>query len=469
MKQKEYKKVVYLFAFIAALGGFVFGLDQGFIAFALDKVDDVYSLAMHQGEDYAAILATGGILGTLCAGLSNKYIGRRNSIVLAGFVFTTMSLVSAFLPSFEVLKLARFFIGFAVGVASLSVPLYLAEISPRNIRGGVGTMFQLMLTVGIFVVAVANYIIAQAIENPRVSLSVMFVFLLVFSFLMFALCLLLPKSPRWLLSRGEQEKARSVLSRLWNTEADINKEIDEFNSIHSNTHKSSILKSLTDKYFLKTLAIGVLLLMFRQLVGINFIIFYSPTILGYVGLAGAFASLALYFINMVFTLPAIKLTDKWGRKKLLYVGSVLMLITMLTAALSYYMLDNKLKGATGGEVTFYQYLLVVSFAVYLMAFAATWGPIARIICAEIFPIQSREVGMTVTSMVNWTFVGVVASFSLPVMRHFGNFAAPLMFAGFCLLSIFLTVLFVPETKGISLEKIEKNLVSGRRLRELGQE
>ena len=389
MKQKEYKKIVYLVAVIAALGGLLFGLDQGFVAFALSSIEKVYSINTHQGEAYTAILATGAILGTLFSGFCNKYIGRKNSLVLAGFIFTVMSLISACLPSFAILKLARFFLGFAVGQATFLVPLYLAETAPKDIRGKVGTMFQLMITTGTFVVAVANYIIAQTIESSYTSLSVMFIFLLVFSFLMFALCLLLPKSPRWLLSRGKLTEARVVLGRLWYTETAINKEIDEFNSINASADKKPILEIVTKKFFLKILIVGILLQMFQQLVGVNFIIYYAPTALGYAGITGAFGILLLYFLNMVFTLPAIKLIDRWGRKKLLYIGSVLMMITMLTAALSFYMLDT-LEGATGGEVTFYQYLLLVSFAVYIMAFAATWGPVAWLMCSEIFPFNQKR-------------------------------------------------------------------------------
>ena len=468
MEEKEYKKIVYLVAVIAALGGLLFGLDQGFIAFALSSVEKVYSINTHQGEAYTAILATGGILGTLFSGFFNKYIGRKNSLVLAGFIFTVMSLISAFLPSFEVLKWARFFLGFAVGLASFSVPLYLAETAPKDIRGKVGTMFQLMITIGIFLVAVVNYAIVNGIDNSHASLSLMFIFLLVFSFLMFALCLVLPKSPRWLLSRGKLTEARVVLGRLWHTETAINKEIEEFNSINANIDKKPILEIVTKKFFLKILVVGILLQMFQQLVGINFIIYYAPTALGYAGITGIFGVLLLYFLNMAFTLPAIKFVDKWGRKKLLYIGSVLMLITMLTAALSFYMLDA-LKGTTGGEVTFYQYLLLVSFAIYIIAFASTWGPVVWLMCSEIFPFQSKEVGMTITTMVNWTFAGVVSYFSLSIMKDWGNFATPLVFAVFCLLSIVFLKICVPETKGVSLETIEKNLVSGRKLRDLGQE
>ena len=465
--KNEYKKTVYLIAIISALGGLLFGLDQGFIALSLNTIEKVYAINTSEAEAYTSILALGGVFGTISSGFTNKLIGRRNSLVLAGFIFTLMSLISGLLPSFEILKIARFFLGFAVGIASFSVPLYLAETAPKEIRGKMGTMFQLMITVGIFVIALANYIISEIIKNAELSLTIMFVFLLVFSLLMLVSCLFLPKSPRWLLSRGQTDEARNVLSKIWHTKKAIKREIKEFKITSNKTINEPLYKLICDKFFLKVLFLGVVIQMFQQLVGINFIIYYAPTTLGYAGLTGAFSLLILYFINMVFTFPAIKLTDKWGRKKLLYMGSIVMMVSMLSSALAFYML-NKLLGIESSETIFFRYLLLASFSIYIMAFAVSWGPVAWIICSEIFPFRSKEVGMTITTMVNWTFVGVVSFTSLSVMKLFGNFASPLMFAGFCFLSIIFLKFFVPETKGISLEEIENNLLSGCKLRDIGE-
>jgi MFS transporter, SP family, galactose:H+ symporter len=459
-----YKRIVYIICTVAALGGLLFGLDQGFIANSLETIKGHYHLDVHGGESYSAILATGGIVGALLSGLFARFLGRKRSLLFAGFIFTAASAASALLPPLPVLSACRFALGFGVGVASFVVPLYLSETAPASIRGSMGTLFQLMITIGIFLIALTNVFIAKAFANPATSLPLMFLTITLFAALMFFGGFILPESPRWLMLKGRKQEAVAVLRRTMNTQQEIDTEIGEIEQALHGPQGAGVGIVLRG-YFFKVLLVGVLLQMFQQLVGINMMIYYSPTIFGYAGMKGLLAAMTVPTVNMLFTFPAIRLVEKWGRKKLLYVGAVMMLVTMIAAGIAFHSIGSISDPTMIGGAP--KTVLLISAILYIFGFAVSWGPVAWLVCSEIFPLEGREIGMTVTTMVNWTFAGLVMANALSFMKAFGNASIFYVFAGFCVLAIVFVALFVPETKGITLEEMEFNLKNGVRLRDLG--
>jgi SP family galactose:H+ symporter-like MFS transporter len=464
VQARGYKRIVYVICMVAALGGLLFGLDQGFIANSLDTLIQHYHFSVHAAESYSAILATGGVVGALLSGIFARLLGRKKSLVLAGFIFTAASALSAILPPLLVLSACRFALGFAVGIASFIVPLYLSETAPAAIRGSMGTLFQLMITIGIFLISVSNVFIARIFVSPETSLPIMFLTVTFFAALMFAGAFILPESPRWLMLKGRKDRAVAVLRRTLNTQAEIDKEIGEIEeALHGS--QGAGFRIVFRGYFFKVLLVGVLLQMFQQLVGINMMIYYAPTIFGYAGMKGLLAMMTVPTVNMLFTFPAIRLVEKWGRKKLLYVGAVAMMITMLSAGLTFQFIGGVSDPALIGGVP--KAVLLISVIIYIFGFAVSWGPVAWLVCSEIFPLEGREVGMTITTMVNWTFAGLVMNYALSFMSKFGNASIFYLFVGFCVLAILFVARFVPETKGITLEELEFNLKNGVPLRELG--
>lgn len=461
---RGYKTIVYVICMVAALGGLLFGLDQGFIANSLETLTQHYRFGVEGGERYSAILATGGIFGALLSGIFARFLGRKRSLVLAGFIFTAASAFSALLPPLAVLSACRFALGFAVGIASFVVPLYLSETAPASIRGSMGTLFQLMITIGIFLIALSNVYIARTFTNPATALPLMFLTITFFAALMFVGSFVLPESPRWLMLKGRREAAVAVLRRTLNTPQEIDTEIAEIEEALHGPQGAGI-RIIFRGYFFKILLVGVLLQMFQQLVGINMMIYYSPTIFGYAGMKGLLAMMTVPTVNMLFTFPAILWVEKWGRKKLLYVGAVMMLATMLASGLAFQAIGgvsdpSLISGAPKA-------VLLVSAILYIFGFAVSWGPVVWLVCSEVFPLEGREVGMTITTMVNWTFAGLVMANALSFMARFGNASIFYVFAGFCVLAVVFVALFVPETKGVTLERLEFNLKKGIRLRDLG--
>ncbi len=458
-----YKRIVYIICAVAALGGLLFGLDQGFIANSLTTIDAQYHLGVPGGERYSAILATGGIIGALLSGIFARFLGRKKSLLFAGFIFTAASGLSAMLPPLPVLSACRFGLGFGVGVASFVVPLYLAETAPASIRGAMGTLFQLMITIGIFLISLTNVFIARAFTKASTSLPLMFLTITLFAAMMFCGGFILPESPRWLMLKQRKEQAIAVLQRTMNTQQEIDAEIAEMEqALHG--PQSAGIGIVVRGYFFKVLVVGVVLQMFQQLVGINMMIYYSPTIFGYAGITGLLAAMTVPTVNMLFTFPAIHLVEKWGRKKLLYVGAVAMLVTMVASGVAFHSIAGN-PATISGTV---KAVLLVSVVVYIFGFAVSWGPVAWLVCSEIFPLEGREVGMTITTMVNWTFAGLVMGNALSFMRAHGNASIFYVFGGFCGLAIVFVAMFVPETKGITLEEMELNLKEGVPLRKLGE-
>jgi SP family galactose:H+ symporter-like MFS transporter len=449
---RSYKMVVYFICLIGALGGLLFGLDQGFIANSLETIKGVYHLDTHGAESYSAILATGGVIGALLSGLFARFLGRKRSLVFAGLIFTIASLISSLLPSFAVLSTSRFFLGFGVGVASFITPLYLSETAPAAIRGAMGTLFQLMITIGIFLIAATNVYIAKIFVDPGIALPLMFLVIALFAVLMLVGSLFLPESPRWLMLKGRKEQARAVVRRVSNSEQEVDLEIREIEQVLS--EDKGKLSDIFKKHFFKILVLGVVLQMFQQLVGINVMIYYAPTIFGYAGMKGLLAMMLVPTVNMLFTFPAISLVEKWGRKKLLCVGAIIMCISMIAAGLAFAHIGN-MAADTIGSVP--KTVLLIAVVVYIFGFAFSWGPVAWLVCSEIFPLKGREIGMTITTMVNWTFAGIMMAYALTFMETYGK--APLFYvlAGFCVLAVLFVLRFIPETKGITLEELEERL------------
>jgi len=464
VKSGGYKTIVYVICSVAALGGLLFGLDQGFIANSLETIQRHYHLSVQGGEHYSSILATGGIVGALLAGLFARFLGRKRSLLLAGFIFTAASALSALLPPLPVLSACRFALGFGVGVASFVVPLFLSETAPASIRGSMGTLFQLMITIGIFLISLTNVFIARAFMNPGTSLPLMFLTITLFAALMFLGGFILPESPRWLMLKGRREEAIVVLRRTLNTQHEIDLEIEEIEQALHGPQGAGVAIVMRG-YFIKVLMVGVLLQVFQQLVGINMMIYYSPTIFGYAGMKGLLAAMTVPTVNMLFTFPAIHLVEKWGRKKLLYVGAITMLVTMIAAGVAFQAIGSASSPAMIGGTP--KAVLLASAILYIFGFAVSWGPVVWLVCSEIFPIEGREIGMTITTMVNWTFAGLVMANALSFMQAHGNASIFYVFAVFCALAVAFVALFVPETKGITLEEMEFNLKNGVRLRDLG--
>jgi SP family galactose:H+ symporter-like MFS transporter len=463
-KPASYKTIVYIICSVAALGGLLFGLDQGFIANSLETIQQHYHFGVQGGERYSSILATGGIVGALLSGVFARFLGRKRSLLFAGFIFTVASALSALLPPLPVLSACRFALGFGVGVASFVVPLFLSETAPASIRGSMGTLFQLMITIGIFLISLTNVFIARTFVNPTTSLPLMFLTITLFAALMFLGGFMLPESPRWLMLKGRKEQAIAVLRRTLNTQQEIDNEIEEIKQALHGPQGAGV-EIVFRGYFFKVLLVGILLQVFQQLVGINMMIYYSPTIFGYAGMKGLLAAMTVPTVNMLFTFPAIRLVEKWGRKKLLYVGAVTMLITMIAAGIAFQSIGSVSDPAMIGGTP--KAVLLVSAILYIFGFAVSWGPVVWLVCSEIFPLEGREVGMTITTMVNWTFARLVMANALSFMQAHGNASIFYVFAGFCLLAIVFVALYVPETKGITLEEMEFNLKRGVRLRELG--
>ena len=454
----NYKRVVYFICLIGALGGLLFGLDQGFIANSLHAIQNVYHLDTRGAENFSAILANGGIVGALLAGVFARLLGRKKSLIFAGVIFSVASGVSAMLPSIAILTTSRFLLGFGVGVASFITPLYLSETAPAGIRGAMGTLFQLMITIGIFLIAVTNVYIAKIVVDPLVALPLMFLVITLFAVLMLCGSFFLPESPRWLMLKGRKQQAIRVLQRTSNSQQEVDAEIGEIERVLS--EKKSSFREIFQKHFIKILLLGVVLQMFQQLVGINVMIYYAPTIFGFADMKGMLAMLAIPTVNMLFTFPAIYLVDKWGRKKLLCVGAIIMGLSMITAGLAFAHIDGLANPALIGSVP--KAILLVAIIVYIFGFAFSWGPVAWIVCSEIFPLKGREIGMTITTMVNWTFASIMMMHALTFMESYGRASLFYLLALFCLLAIIFVVRFIPETKNITLEELEEKLRSKKK-------
>ena len=459
------KAKVFWVCVFASFGGLLFGLDQGFINGSLGFIQKTFHWTTAQGESFASIILIGAIVGAFLSGFISKAIGRKNTLLLAAIFFSVFTLWGSSTDSSAVLHFTRVCLGLAVGCASFVVPLYLSEIAPAKVRGGYISLYQFSITIGIFTIYMSNTLISKVHvgSDPwRLMLGIICIPAIAMLFCVFTI----PKTPRWLMLKGREKEAEGVLFKTRETEREVNKElaaIRESLKQEEGAKKTSIVAMLGKSYFARIIILGILLQLLQQLTGINCVIYYSTIIFQKAGIGNpSVATVVCGLVNMLTTLIAIFFCDKWGRKPIIYLGLSLMFITLVLLGTEFIRLEGGMPIHNLGQT-----VILGSCLVYLLAFGFSLGPLIWVICAEIFPLEARDFGVTVTTMANWIGNFFVVRFSLSVMESLGGSTLFFIFAFFCLLGFVLIGLYTPETKGISLEELEINLKKGKKLRNLG--
>jgi sugar porter (SP) family MFS transporter len=431
-------------AIVAALGGFLFGFDTAVISGVETSIQQLWSLDKVSHGFTVASALLGTVIGSLVAGRPAEKYGRKRVLQAIGLLYIVTSIVTAFTPAWLPFVIFRFLGGIGVGASSVVGPMYISEISPADRRGRLVGLFQFNVVSGILLAFLSNYFLFGISEDSwRWMLGVQAIPSLVF----FVMVFMVPESPRWLVKNGKDSEAEGVLASIG--EKNPRSALENIKaSIHSEL--GMVKESLFSGQFNKPIMYVVVLAMFNQLSGINAIMYYAPRIFEMTGLAKDTALLQAVSIgltNMIFTLLAISVIDKFGRKNLLIVGSVGMVISLSLVAYTFY------------TEQFGGYLIMVYLIGFIAFFAFSQGAVIWVFMSEIFPNKVREQGQTLGSFTHWIMAAVI-SWTFPIIAESGNggFYSFLLFAVMMALHGIFAWKVLPETKGKSLESIEKTMV-----------
>lgn len=451
---RQVRRHVTISAAITALGGLLFGYDTGVVSGALLFVKkDFGGLSSFQQELVTSLLLVGAVAGALCAGRVSDRIGRRLTVLITAVVFVVGVLLAAFTPTYATLLAARVIIGLAVGSASMIVPLYIGEVVPPRVRGGMVSLNQLAITTGIL----GSYLIDYGLSSTG-DWRLMFGLAAIPAVALFTGMLFQQESPHWLIRQGREDEARRVLRRL-RDKSDIDAEVREVREI---SQREAGVRELFAPRIRPLLLVGVLLAVFQQITGINTVIYYAPSLLQGAGFGNSGALLANVVngaINVGMTIVAVWLLDKVGRRPLLLTGTAGMAVGMVITALSF------LGGShlTGGLAI----VAIIGLFFYTGSFAIGLGPVFWLLIAEIYPLKIRGAAMSVASMANWAANFVVTISFLTLLSAVGGVGAFFLFAFLTLVALAYFWRKVPETKGRSLQEIERDLVPVQSMRTPG--
>ena len=442
---------------ITALGGLLFGYDTGVINGAQFYLTKYFELdASAQGWVVGSALL-GCLVGAILAGPISIKIGRKKSLIISALLFAVSAYGSGlpdFLPeSISLLVAFRIIGGLGIGMASMNAPMYIAEIAPAKRRGNLVTYYQLAIVIGFFAVFLATYFIGSRLteaQNLEYGWRQMFWSELIPSGLFLISLFFVPKSPRWLFLKGRDAEAMAILTKIHGKEKALEESKEIKLSLQNETNITKI--NYFSKGILTIIIIGSTFSILQQFTGINAVLYYGADIfekaLGFGKEDVLKQQILLAFVNLIFTFVAMATVDKFGRKPLVYIGAIGMLIGFL------------LLGVTIQQQTI-GFLSLLGVLIFIGSFALSMGPVVWVLLSEMFPNKIRSVAMSVAVAVQWAGNYLVSQ-SFPMVNaseinnnDFWNGSLPyFIFIAFILLIIVFTYKFIPETKGKSLEEIE---------------
>ncbi len=463
---RKVRPIVYFVGFTAALAGLLFGLDVGVISGAQQFIQKEFQIPDWTLESIVSALLWGAVFGTLISGYFSSHFGRRKTILTSAVIFIVGSLLCSLATSADILIEARFILGIAVGVASFTAPLYLSEISPQKVRGAMISMYQLMITIGIVIAFVSDAWLASNATIGGITgghWRVMLGIIAVPAAVMFAGVLFLPESPRWLFMKDRKSDAISVFTHLELDQTEIEMEVREIEE-SLRIKQTGIHMFFQNPNFRRAILLGMGLQTIQQLTGINVVMYYAPHIFKIAGFSTTseqmWGTVIIGLTNVLATFIAIAFVDRLGRKPIMYAGFVVMGLAMLSVG---YFFKSDIENHPG-----LGYPAIFALLMFIVGFAMSAGPIIWILCSEIFPNSGRDLGITFSTSTNWIVNAIVGQTFLTLLTTLGNGNTFLMYGGLNALFIVFFLLYVPETKGVSLETIEAKLLAGVPLRQIGR-
>ena len=459
---KQNKSLVIIIAAIAATGGLLFGFDTGVISGAIPFFRDFWTLSDKQVEWIATAGLIGAIFGAALSGRITDILGRKKVIIVAAIIFGIGALWTGWAATSTSLFAGRLFLGLAIGVSSYAVPMYIAEISPTKQRGALVSSFQLLITIGIFV----SYLSDRAFANEAdlESWRPMFLVGVIPAIILFIGMLTLPETPRFLIGKGRDDEGRRILKKIEEPEL-VEPAIAKMKEDIKLAEESGKSWSEIFSPYLKTslfIAIGIMFV--QQFVGINTVIYYSPVIFENAGFgsktAAIAASVSVGAVNVLFTIVSMTVIDKIGRRKLYFIGTSGIVVSLVALAISFAFqesLGDMMKWFTIGFVL-----------LYIIFFAVSLGPLGWLIISEIFPLKVRGVGMSIGALSNWLFNAIVTFTFLSLINFLTATGAFLLYGAIGVIGLIWGYRYIPETKGVTLEEIEEHWRKGSKPRDIGK-
>jgi|TARA_R110002096_G_scaffold342187_3_gene535135 sugar porter (SP) family MFS transporter len=437
---------VLFLSLVAALGGFLFGFDTAVISGAERQIQELWSLSDWSHGLAIAIALYGTVIGALFGGIPADKYGRKKSLIWIGILFFVSALGSAIAPEIYSFMISRFIGGLGVGASSVVAPMYISEISPAKNRGQLVALYQFNLVFGILMAYLSNYLIDIniAVNSWRWMLGMEAIPALIYTLLV----LRVPQSPRWLIAKwGDFEKAEKILKK---TDPEGVEEAVRLALEEKKLNKVTVgFMALFNKKYIKITMLAIFIALFNQLSGINAIIYFAPRIFDMAGISAESALLStvgIGVINIVATMLGLFLIDRIGRKKLMYIGSFGYIVSLLLIAFSF----------SGAEIN--SSLLPIFVFMFIASHAVGQGAVIWVFISEIFPNELRAHGQSMGCFTHWILAAIIANVFPLMANQFG----PMVIFGFFALMMMLQLVWVftkmPETKGRSLEEIQKEFV-----------